>query len=380
MHAMTRNVPPHTAQCSPARFIRELNRIREHHSNPRPFLIFAMSPVLSSRRMSRPSNGAADDHEHAHLPHFHHHSGRPTGERRFQTGTAPPRRARHAFPNVFGERHSVLVTDMLATAMRICTWNVGGLKGEIERVVPWLRDNQPDIVGLQEARTRNPQSGVSTFQSEGYCCKLHMEPDDKGWVPGVGILSKHPLEVTQVGLPGQAHRGARLLTASTAGLSFTTVCVPAGSGRGQRRIERKLAWLDSLSEHLRGRKAEDVPAVLCGDFNITPKPIDNYHHWENTRERKDKPGFREDERSRICSLVKAGWSDLVRDLNPDERTFSWWWSRDYYNDDKGLWMDLVFGNAAVVKRLQFARIDRSHYADRGRTGKPDHAPVIVDLA
>ena len=78
--------------------------------------------------------------------------------------------------------------------------------------------------------------------------------------------------------------------------------------------------------------------------------------------------------------MKAGWSDLVRDLNPDERTFSWWWSRDYYNDDKGLWMDLVFGNAAVVKRLQFARIDRSHYADRGRTGKPDHAPVIVDLA
>ena len=269
---------------------------------------------------------------------------------------------------------------MLAAAMRICTWNVGGLKGGIERVLPWLRSNQPDIMGLQEARTRDPQSVVSTFQREGYCCELHMDSDEGGWVPGVAILSRQPLEVTQVGLPGQQDRGARLLTAFTAGLSFTTVCVPSASGKGQRRIERKLSWLDSLSEHLRERRTKEVPALLRGDFNITPKPIDNYHHWENTKEREDKPGFREDERSRISSLLEAGWFDLVRDFNPGERMFSWWWSRDYYDHDKGLRMDLVFGNAAVLRRLQFARIDRDHYADRGRTGKPDHAPVVVDLA
>ena len=51
-----------------------------------------------------------------------------------------------------------------------------------------------------------------------------------------------------------------------------------------------------------------------------------------------------------------------------------------YDDDKGLRIDLVFGNAAVVRRFQSARIDRGHYADRGRTRKPDHAPVFVDLA
>ena len=212
--------------------------------------------------------------------------------------------------------------------MRICTWNVGGLKGWVEQVVPWLRGNQPDIVGLQEARTRDPKSVVSAFDTDGYCCKLYTAPDDNGWNQAVAILSRHPLEVTQEGLPGQENRGARLLTAFTAGLSFTTVYVPSASGKGQqsRRIERKLAWLDSLSEHLRERKNEDVPAILCGDFNISPKPIDSYHHWENTKERKDRPGFREDERSRISSLVEAGWFDLVRDSNPDERIFSWWWS------------------------------------------------------
>lgn len=268
--------------------------------------------------------------------------------------------------------------------MRICTWNVGGLKGWVEQVVAWLDANKPDIVGLQEAKTRDTEFVVSAFRSEGYGCMLHTEPDDRGCVPEVGILSRHPLEVTQTGLPGQEHRGARLLTASTAGLSFTTVCVPGGSGKDrqemERKLARKLAWLDALSEHLRERKTEDVPAVLCGDFNITPKTRDNYHHWQNTKERKDRPGFRQDERSRIASLLKAGWFDLVREANPDERLFSWWWSRKFYDEDKGLRMDLVFGNAAVAKRLQSAWIDRGHYAERGKAGKPDHAPVVVDLA
>ena len=268
---------------------------------------------------------------------------------------------------------------MLAAAMRICTWNVDGLNGRVEQVVQWIHDNQPDIVGLQEAGTRDPESVVSAFQSEGYRCKLHMKPDDKSPKQGVAILSRHPLEVTQVDLPGQEPRGARLLTASTAGLSFTTVCVP--SAYGKAGIEGKLEWLDALSKHLRERKTDDGPAVLCGDFNISPKPIDTYHHWENSRgEDKNKAGFRKDERLQISSLLEAGWFDLVRELNPDERIFTYWHSPDLYNDDKGLRIDLVFGNAAVVRRLQSARIDRGHYADRGRTGKPDHAPVVVDLA
>ena len=261
--------------------------------------------------------------------------------------------------------------------MKICTWNVNGLNEGLERVVSWLHRNQPDIVGLQEARTRDQKSVVSAFRSEGYCCQLHMGPEDSSRGPAVGILSKHPLEVTQVGLPGQEDLGARLLTARTAGLTFTTVCVPSASGKAG--IEGKLAWLCALIEHLRERNTEDVPAVLCGDFNINPKPIDNYHYWGNSEERKDRPGFREDERSRICSLLKTGWSDLVRELNPDKRMFSYWHSRNFYNDDKGLRIDLVLGNASVVKRLQTAWIDRSQCAVLGKTGNPDHAPVVVDL-
>ena len=36
-----------------------------------------------------------------------------------------------------------------------------------------------------------------------------------------------------------------------------------------------------------------MPAILCGDFNITPEPIDAYHHWHpDSKEVKNRPGFR----------------------------------------------------------------------------------------
>ena len=261
--------------------------------------------------------------------------------------------------------------------MKICTWNVNGLNAGLERVVQWLHRNQPDIVGLQEARTSDHEAVVSAFRSEGYCCQLPTESDGKSRGPAVAILSKHPIEVTQVGLPEQEDLGARLLTARTAGLSFTTVCVPIASGKAG--IEGKLAWLDALIEHIREHNTEDVPAVLCGDFNINPKPIDNYYRWEGRPEAKGSGGFGECERSRISTLLKAGWCDLVRKCNPEKRMFSYWHSRGFYNDDKGLRIDLVFGNSSIVKRLQAGWIDCSQSAVLGKTGHPDHAPVVVEL-
>ena len=263
--------------------------------------------------------------------------------------------------------------------MRIATWNVDGFKARRKELVLWLQEEQPTVVGLQEIKTDDVKflRGIGEELAElGYHAAFHEEARCRG----VAILSKQPLEVTEKGLPGQGCRGARLLTASTAGLSFTTVCVPGSAGKDnraierKRRLERKLDWLDSLIEHLRERKTDNGPAVLCGDFNITPKPIDNYPYWKGPEENKNGDGNREEERWRISSLLEAGWFDLVRELNPKERMFSWWWPKNnFFKDDKGRRIDLVLGNKAVVKRLQCARIDR------GRRGKSDHAPVVVDL-
>ena len=263
--------------------------------------------------------------------------------------------------------------------MRIATWNINSLKARRDELVGWLRENRPHVVGLQETKTDDEtfrERYQPAFEAEGYHTAFHGQAGQCG----VAILGLHPLVVTRKGLPGQEDLGRRLLTVQTAGLSFTTVYVPIGSGKGQSGVERKLGWLDALGEHLREPAHKDRPAVLCGDFNITPAPIDNWRHWHQGREDRSKPGFRDDERSCIRSLGGAGWYDLARELHPDKRMFSWWWSGDLYRRDQGLRLDLVFGNRAVFDRVRSVQIAHSPYENRGLTGRPDHAPVIVDLA
>ena len=259
--------------------------------------------------------------------------------------------------------------------MKFATWNLGGLQARRDELMRWLQDNRPAVMGLQEIRTCKADV-LRRFRdellNEGYYAEFHTEPR---W-NGVGILSKYPLEVTQKGLPGQECLGTRLLAANTAAWSFTTVCAPYKGGQGGP----KLAWLKSLSEHLRQRQQPASPEVLCGDFNIPPEPIDNGVYEPRGRPNKSRIGYREEERSCIRSLQEAGWIDLVREANPGYRTFSYWHSPELYRQNKGLRIDLVFGNRAAFERLQTARTDRSLLDQRDRGTRRDHAPVIVDLA
>ena len=264
--------------------------------------------------------------------------------------------------------------------MRIATWNIDGLGARWDELVGWLRQNRPDVMGLQETKTDDDEFAElykPEFEAEGYGAVFHGEPDRHG----VAILSRHPLNVTQRGLPEQEGFGARLLAANTAGLSFTTVCVPSAP-KGAGGMERKLAWLDALGTYLSEPEDVALPAVLCGDFNVTPERLDNWNRERERKGAKGKPGFEDDERSWIRSLREAGWFDLVREANPGRGMFSWWKSSDFYVQNKGLRIDLVFGNRAVFDGLRCASTDRSplDQRDNTKTKKWDHAPVIVDLA
>ena len=260
--------------------------------------------------------------------------------------------------------------------MRIATWNINGLKARRDELVGWLRENRIDVVGLQETKTSDErflEDFRRELRREDYFGEFYGEPQYRG----VAVLSKEPIDVIQKGLATQEGSGPRLLAVNTAGLSFTTVCVPYKRGRDGP----KLPWFDSLSKYLREREDAALRAVVCGDFNIAPEPIDNGVFDPGGRRNTSRPGYRDEEHRRIRSLREAGWFDLVREANPGRRMFSWWHCPDLYVQNKGLRMDLVFGNRAVFKDLRGAKTDRSPLDQRDNAEKrKDHAPVIVDLA
>ena len=256
--------------------------------------------------------------------------------------------------------------------MRIATWNVNGLRARIEFVRLWLRERKPDLVGLQELKLADEQFPHDVFEAEGYRATTHGQ---KSW-NGVAVLSREPVEVLQRGLPGQEELGARLLSVRAGDLEFTTLYCPNGKHTGHEDYPRKLAWFDALARHLEARVETDRRAVVCGDFNVCPEPIDSWNE-----EQLHGAIFHTDaERARFARLLGAGFVDLFRRLHPDEQAFSWW---DYrggaFHRRQGLRIDFLLGTPAAAALASRVEIDREWRKKKDELTPSDHAPVVAEL-
>jgi exodeoxyribonuclease-3 len=257
--------------------------------------------------------------------------------------------------------------------MRLATWNVNGLRARLDFVRLWLAERAPDVVGLQELKLPDDQFPHPAFHEVGYRAIVHGQ---KSW-NGVAILAREDVRVGQQGLPGQDELGARLLSAEIGGVRFTTVYVPNGKSVLHEDFPRKLAWLDALADHLGGAERADVPAVVCGDFNLCPGELDTW----NEAGLKGRIFHTDAERMRFQRLLERGYLDLFRAQHPDARVFSWW---DYRAGDfhrgHGLRIDFILGTAPIRARLRAAEIDRDFRKKHDGLVPSDHAPVWVDLA
>lgn len=256
--------------------------------------------------------------------------------------------------------------------MRIATWNVNGLRARLDFIKIWLEQRQPDVVGLQELKVTEEDFPFDEFKALGYHVEIHAQ---KGW-NGVAILSKSAIQVETRGLPGEDDFGARLITANVDDLSFTTVYVPNGKDVDHDDFPAKLVWLESLADHWKQTRSAGEPAVICGDFNIVPTPLDSW--------RGDKGDGRifhtREERQRYEAIAATGLFDLYREKYPDEQKFSWW---DYrggsFHRGHGLRIDFLLATKPVLERVDDVTIDREFRKKQDGLTASDHCPVFVDL-
>lgn len=257
--------------------------------------------------------------------------------------------------------------------MRIATWNINGMQARLAFLLHWLRQRQPDVVGLQELKLVDEHFPYAELEAAGYRALAHGQ---KGW-NGVAILSRQPARVTQRGLPGQEDFGARLLSAEIGGLTFTTIYCPNGKHVGHPDFPRKLAWLDAMIAHCAERCRPEQQIVLCGDFNLCPGALDS---WDEERLR-GTIFHTEEERARFQSLLRWGFKDAFREKFPAAQAFSWW---DYragaFHQNHGLRIDLLLVSAPLLARVRSVEIDREYRKKKDGLIASDHAPVIADLS
>ena len=256
--------------------------------------------------------------------------------------------------------------------MKIVTYNVNGIKARLPRVIEYLTEAQPDIVCLQELKSADEGFPAADIEAAGYGAVWYGQ---KSW-NGVAVLAKGRVPVErQRGLEGEPEdEHSRYLECDVDGLVVASIYLPNGNPRPGPKFDYKLRWIDRLAARARDLLAEEIPAVLAGDYNVIPNDDDTY----SVRAMQDDALMQPESRAGYRRLVAQGWTDALRTRHPKGGVWTFWdYQAGAWQRDAGFRIDHLLLSPAVADRLIDAGVDKEY---RGREKASDHAPTYARLA
>ena len=251
--------------------------------------------------------------------------------------------------------------------MKVASWNVNSLRVRLDHTLDWLRDNDIDLLCLQELKVPDQDFPKEAFESIGYHCYFTGQKTYNG----VAIIAKQPLSGVITDLPDFDDPQRRFIKAEYEGVTIVNVYVPNGSALDSEKFVYKRAWFAKLQLAIRGLLKENRNLVLVGDFNITPSDLD-VHDPDKWR---GKIHCSDIERLMLQNLMSEGLYDSYRHLNTQGDVFSWWdYRTDGYSRNEGLRIDLILASSPMLNRIQNCTIDE---APRKLERPSDHTPVVA---
>ena len=131
--------------------------------------------------------------------------------------------------------------------MKVVTWNVNSVRVRLPIVTSWLKQNQPDVVLLQELKCLPEAFPAQEFEDLGYNLAIHGQKTYNG----VAILSKLPIEDVMCGLPTFSEDiQARYIEAVVGKVRVASVYIPNGQEIDSQAYVYKLEFLRKLHAHL----------------------------------------------------------------------------------------------------------------------------------
>ena len=254
--------------------------------------------------------------------------------------------------------------------MKIATWNVNSLKVRLPQVIEWLDIATPDILVLQEIKQVTEAFPEEAIIEAGY----HGVASGQKTYNGVAVISRQPAADPVTDFPGFEDPQRRILASTIDGVRVVNLYVPNGSEVGSEKYDYKLSWLNALKGFLEQEMTTHDKLVVLGDFNIAPDDRDVYdpEKWGDAILCSPK------ERAALQELLDLGLSDVFRQFEQPEATFSWW---DYraagFRRNAGLRIDLILASRALAENCTASYIDRE---PRTWERPSDHTPVIAEFS
>ncbi|MGB5261887.1 MAG: exodeoxyribonuclease III, partial [Gammaproteobacteria bacterium] len=234
----------------------------------------------------------------------------------------------------------------------------------------WLAVNEPDVLCLQETKLTDENFPREAIENAGY----QVVYSGQKTYNGVAIISRHMPGDVETDVPGLDDPQRRILCATVDGVRVLNLYVVNGQEVGSEKYAHKLFWLGKLADYIRQQVKSHERFVVVGDFNIAPEDRD-VHDPEAWHERIlcSTP-----EREALQAILDLGLSDVFRQFEQEEKSYSWW---DYraaaFRRNMGLRIDLILASQALTDRCTTCYIDK----EPRRLERPsDHTPVVAEFS
>ncbi|MHB8818131.1 MAG: exodeoxyribonuclease III [Bellilinea sp.] len=223
------------------------------------------------------------------------------------------------------------------TSLKITTWNVNGYRAVLKKGFDsWIRQDQSDVICLQEVKTR-PDQVDEVFRSwDGY--DAYWNPAERPGYSGVAVFTRtHPLEIGYGLDDARFDSEGRVIWLRFSDFTLYNIYFPNGQ-RGMDRVAYKLDFYSRLLEICSERHSRGERVILTGDFNTAHQEID----LANPKQNSHISGFLPEERAWVTRYLENGFIDAFRHLYPDKVQYTWWtyitnararnvgWRLDYY--------------------------------------------------
>lgn len=252
--------------------------------------------------------------------------------------------------------------------MKIVTWNVNSVRARLPHVESFLKDEQPDVLLLQELKCES-RAFPLFFEDLGYNYAVYGQKSYNG----VALLSKYPIEDVQRGIPNFEDAASRYIEAFTGGVRVASVYVPNGQAVNSVAYGYKLQFLEALYEHSQYLLTFDEKIIIGGDFNVAPTDDDVYDPiaWKNQVLCSPL------EREAFRKIIYAGFTDAVAQSIQGPMPYTWWdYRKGAFAKDSGLRIDHLLLSPQAVDSLSNTTV---HKCMREKDKASDHAPVEVVL-
>jgi exodeoxyribonuclease-3 len=251
---------------------------------------------------------------------------------------------------------------------RVISLNANGIRAAARKgFFEWMREQNPDVVCIQETKAQIHQLVDECFSPAGYHC--YYEDALKKGYSGVAVFTRiKPLKVIRgIGISEFDDEG-RYLEVRLGPINVVSLYLPSGSS-GDERQAVKFRFLDAFTPHLRKLMRRRSEYIICGDWNIAHKVID----IKNWRANQKNSGFLPEERAWMDELFSTErYVDAFRVNNQEADQYTWWSNRGRAWDNNVGWrLDYQVVTPGLADKI----LNTAVYKDERFS---DHAPLSID--